>query len=149
MKAIKTILLVSFAALMLVNTGCKKYEEGPTISFRSKKARVVNDWKVDKILENGKEVTDDNLTLYFYFRDDNTGKSEHIISTVLGDVTSTENFKWDFNSDKTQLVVTWLDDDGNESTTEKYTILKLYEDEMWWEYKHDDDTYEYHLIPKK
>ncbi len=143
MKAIRTLLLVSFAALMFVNTGCKKYEEGPMISLRSKKARVVNDWKVVKILKNGEEQDMDNLKLYYDFKDDNTGVVTHIVSTVVGDYTTTVDFKWEFNDDKTKIIFTFDNDD-----TEDVTILKLYEKEMWWEDKDGDDTYEYHLEPK-
>jgi len=148
MKTLRNLALLSLVAFMFVGTGCKKYEEGPTISFRSKKARVVNDWHVKKEYKNGKDVTDDNLDLYYLFEDDNTGKITHIIHSGLGDITSNNNFKWDFNSDKTKLIITWLDDDGNPDGTEEYTILKLYENEMWWKYQNGDDTYEYHLEPK-
>jgi hypothetical protein len=41
----KKILFYSFIIGILFTT-CKKYEEGPYISFRSKKARVVGDWEL-------------------------------------------------------------------------------------------------------
>ncbi len=148
MKTLRTILLISFAALMFAGTGCKKYEEGPVISLRSKKARVVNDWEVVKILENGKDVTDSDEDLYYLFEEDNTGIKTRTTHSAIGDFTSQNNFSWDFNSDKTKIIITWLDDDGNPYGSTAYTILKLYEQEMWLEYKYGDDTYEYHLFPK-
>ncbi|MCS7078295.1 MAG: hypothetical protein NZ455_16400 [Bacteroidia bacterium] len=42
MKKIKVLTLVLFIGLStIISTSCKKYEEGPAISLRSKKARVV------------------------------------------------------------------------------------------------------------
>jgi hypothetical protein len=38
--------LFLFSTIFLVFEGCKKYEQGPSISFRSKKSRVAGDWVV-------------------------------------------------------------------------------------------------------
>ena len=149
MKTLRTLLLVSFAALMFANTGCKKYEEGPVISFRSKKARVVNDWKVDEIYKNGTKQDLDNTTYEITFNDDNTGEEEITYQTALGNITSKYKFNWEFNEDKTKIILSDVDDNGNETgETSEITILKLFEKEFWYEYKDDDDTYEYHLLPK-
>lgn len=47
------ILLVLSVLLLF---GCKKYEEGPSISFRTKKARLTNAWNIErKVFPNGTE----------------------------------------------------------------------------------------------
>lgn len=38
--------------LIITFSGCKKYEEGPTISFRSKKSRIVGNWNVEVYANN-------------------------------------------------------------------------------------------------
>ena len=48
MKNISTKLILIVCCLLLLS--CKKYyQEGPTLSLRTKKARVVNKWKIDKM----------------------------------------------------------------------------------------------------
>jgi hypothetical protein len=40
----KYVLLLSIGIAVFMATGCKKYEEGPAISFRSAKSRIEGDW---------------------------------------------------------------------------------------------------------
>ena len=141
MKAIKYLLPVIFAAFLFGTQSCGKYEEGPSFSLRSKKARVVNHWKVDKYYYNGDETSLGDVKTYFYFEDDNTGKTKH----TYGSITSEDEFTWDFNDDKTAIIIKYKN--GGEY---EYTILKLYEKEMWLRYTKDDpkEEHEYHLIPE-
>jgi hypothetical protein len=48
---------------------CKKYEDGPLVSFRTKKTRITGVWKLDKIIVNGVEKNDDN---FFYWMNINS-----------------------------------------------------------------------------
>ena len=48
-----TTLLVGLA--LVFGTSCGKYEEGPGISFTSKKARVANTWEIEKYIVDGNE----------------------------------------------------------------------------------------------
>ena len=61
----KKIIKISLVILVLfsVSTSCKKYTEGPMISFRSKKARVSGDWKIEQMTVNGSDVTSTFQTL--------------------------------------------------------------------------------------
>ena len=50
--------LITLAALLfLCAPACKKYDEGPALSLRSKKSRIANKWKVDKLFKNGVDST--------------------------------------------------------------------------------------------
>ncbi len=49
---------VHFISLLLLS-GCKKYPEGPLISFRSKTERVSNTWKFSNCKINGVDATSD------------------------------------------------------------------------------------------
>ena len=148
MKTLRNFLLFGFAAFMLLNSGCKKYEEGPLLSIRSKKARIVNDWVVVKSYVNGKEEDLENTTEEMEFKDDYTGRYKYTGSSIFGESKYEINFKWDFNRDKTKLIINYLDDDGNEEYVVDYLILKLYENELWLKDQYGDDTYELHLEPK-
>lgn len=110
---------------------CKKYEEGPVVSLRSKKERVANTWVIEKIIDSdgneyqGSMVPDIETT---YTKD--------------GDVENEDGDKygeWEFGDSKESLIV--KPDNGGESESE---ILRLKEDELWLE---DDDGTETHLEP--
>jgi hypothetical protein len=72
-------------------TGCSKYDEGPGISIRSKKSRVVGDWKVT-------ELTEDGVSFFNYVESD-------YLDCMSGDIvnyniTSTINdYSMSFNKD--------------------------------------------------
>jgi hypothetical protein len=54
MTRLKNLSLVLVSALAIVFTGCK-YEEGPGISFRTKRDRIANEWKVTGYQIDGTE----------------------------------------------------------------------------------------------
>ena len=54
MTRLKNLSLVLVSAFAVVFTGCK-YEEGPAISFRNKRDRVANEWKISGYQINGTE----------------------------------------------------------------------------------------------
>ncbi|MEZ4805567.1 MAG: hypothetical protein R2852_08825 [Bacteroidia bacterium] len=72
MKSIKNLSLIVVTVFAVVFSGCK-YEEGPGISFRSKRDRVANEWKVTGYELNGSEsdamknsfVSGDSIELVF------------------------------------------------------------------------------------
>ena len=49
MKTTSKILLVAILALGVQLTSCKKYEDGPAISLKSKNKRLVGDWELEKL----------------------------------------------------------------------------------------------------
>jgi len=139
----KSILLLCIMfSLSMVATSCKKYEEGPALSLRSKKARVVNKWKAEKVTENGKDVTADYKDITWEFKDDNK-----FVITVSGSggLSITLNGTWEFNNDKTKII-TILNGERTESE-----ILRLKEKSLWVKQVETDagvtTTIEIHLIP--
>jgi hypothetical protein len=121
-------------------SSCKKYDEGPAFSLRSKKARVVNIWKIEKFIINGKDETSNiapllaNYTLTF--KDDDTWES-----TIDG---QREAGTWEFDSDKENLQIKT----GNSSTIESAKILRLTNDELWTEQIEGSDKLEIHYETK-
>ncbi len=121
MKNLKFSLVAVFAAL-LVFGACGKYEEGPSMSLRSKKARLAGDWKVVKVVAGSVEVSD--LSEYggtTTFDKDGTGK-------VSGGPLAVA-FEWEFSDDKTKIITktTILGVEGKVEAK----ILRLTNKELW------------------
>ena len=124
MKKISAILFVALA-LAMVLPACKKYEDGPTISLRSKKSRVVNKWAVDKVFNDGVDITATYLSYQQGFRIEFKDDGTFLQSWLQGNVNVNFTGDWKFNSDKTGLILT-----ENGVDTE-VTILRLKNDELW------------------
>ena len=56
-NTIKKMGTMALALFLLTLASCSKYEEGPGISLRSKKSRLVGDWEMTSITTNGIEST--------------------------------------------------------------------------------------------
>ncbi|MCB0428739.1 MAG: hypothetical protein KDD54_01390 [Flavobacteriales bacterium] len=122
------ILLVAGAAL----TGCKKYEEGPMISFKSKKARLQRVWTEESFIDaNGNETTPSSPNKYEL-------KDDGQVSVNGG--TSSSALTWQLSDDKSKLeLITTL---GSTSTTDASEILRLTSKELWLK---DDNGSQTHL----
>lgn len=83
-------IIISGMVVLSISTfnGCKKYDEGPAISLRSKKERVVAEWEVKSYTDNGQNILvssySDNLTCQ-------SGGSVHYTETY-----NTTRFVWTF-----------------------------------------------------
>ena len=122
-------------------TTCKKYEEGPFVSFRSAEERVANDWRIEKYYDDGVEQSlsdEDKNTKYTFTKD---GKLTIIVPSQLGNLTINGN--WYFTDSKKKLVMA-INFLGN-TETYTYKILKLKENEMWL--KDEEENDEIHFIP--
>jgi len=64
-----TILIV---LILLTITGCKKYPEGPSISFKSAEKRLVNAWKFQNIARDGNDITSNYANNYIEFNSSGT-----------------------------------------------------------------------------
>lgn len=133
MKKIFFILFIgAFVASGL--SSCNKYEEGPKFSLRTKKARLVGEWILDKALLNGEDKTDNFSTDFsFTFNDDET--YEHVSSGI------TETGEWYFNDDKTAFFVK----PTNSTVPEKYYILRLTDVEIIIEKEVGDDVTTFYM----
>jgi len=144
----KNILKLTFAALFLgavTLSSCGKYEEGPAISLRSKKARIANTWMVEKYMENGVDQTSAfNSSLANYtFTMDKDG-TYTLSFTILG-VPVSDAGTWELVDDKMSLQ-TLSNQSG--STPDKTPIIKLKEKELWTkETDSSGDIIEIHYAP--
>ena len=91
-----------FLFVVFCITDCKKYPEGPWISFRTKETRLLGSWKVQKYLIDGADLTAvkyPNLsanTCYFGF--------SHT-AQYAGDSCDSIDGKWSFDNNRTHLAI--------------------------------------------
>lgn len=127
MKNLKNLTYLTLAgATTLGVASCGKYEDGPSLSLSTKKARVAGDWEVKSI---GTTVLGNNYSVNMVFEKDG---SVQVTSTYnYGGYSQSYTYagSWDFASDKEQILLTV---DGS---ADLYEIKRLTNKEMWL----DDD----------
>lgn len=121
MKRVKLLFVALFVATIAL-TSCGKYEEGPSISLRSKTSRITGEWKMVKQMYNGTEVALSNEEKNWIFDIQKDGK--FMMKTSYGNMDGT----WEFSSDKEKLIIkqTIL----GQTTTQESTIMRLTNKEL-------------------
>ncbi len=127
------ILVIILVSATLV--GCKKYEDGPGFSLRSKEGRVANTWKVESFTINSIDNTSLLKNENYMETYDKDGNYSFSTNTASG------FGKWEFQSDKEEIKRTGVS--GQSSQT--IIILRLTENEFWYYYMDGNDRYELHL----
>lgn len=163
----KKYLIIAFTLLILISEGCKKYEDGPWISCRSKKMRLVGTYEITEYLINSIDSTN-NIKNRFKFnidyedRKDSRGQKNETRKTIsirdsekdttvrMGDIYG----EWDFLDDDKKFSMRFLDKrngipfDYNEGTgpfgTYKLSvwyIKRLTYDDFWLETEYESNIY--------
>lgn len=140
-KLINILAVVFLLATLAPISSCSKYEEGPSISLRTKKARITNEWKLDEVKVNGQDITslikaDGDFILEI--KSDDT-----YVQTYAGD---SDNGKWEFSSDKEELILRGDDDDDDD--VQIWTIVRLAHDEFWVKFTEDGENFEIKFVEK-
>ena len=144
MKRYASVFFFFFVILATISS-CRKYEEGPNISLRTKKARITNNWKYESAQVNGNEVSLDPYYAkqkHYFYRD---GK---YIQTIIDPVTLEAcNLQgtWSLYDHDRKISITTKNFSGNIDSTNEYSILKLYNKQMWL--RTTDNTREFHFSP--
>ena len=143
MKKITSLLFIAFS-FSIIFTSCKKYPDGPGISFRSAKHRIVNTWKFSSALLNGIEMSEqpEYATQKQYWNGDGTLTITNIDPITGAAVTVYGN--WVLSNSNKNLAVSLKNVTGNIITTTNYTILMLKEKEMWL--RSVDNSIENHFV---
>ncbi len=120
---------IGFAILLGTATlvsSCGKYEEGPSFSLLTKKMRLTGDWTATELSIDGQAQDLNGMTTNISINNDDT--YTYVVQYTLGTLTytNTENGTWEFNSDKSAVL---LLEDGTSTATEM-TIIKLMNKEM-------------------
>ena len=147
MKKLNVILLTVVVSVLML-TSCSPYEEGPAISLRSRTERLCNEWRLTRLYINGTEQTlssfDQQTTLEF--EDNGTVNYSYAVMDSTA-IVITGSGTWEFNDDQTEVFTTITYTLGG---TEKDTfkILRLKEEELWFENNEDGDVVETHYEPE-
>lgn len=130
----KTIIKTLSGTLLCISllASCKKYEEGPAFSLRSKTERVANIWRIEYAYDRIDSV---NITADYSGETWEFTKKNDFVERDNGIVDKTGI--WEFVSNKEQITIKLP------LTTHTYNILRLREKELWLR----DSEQELHLIP--
>ena len=130
-----SVLAIILAGMMIIITsGCKKYPDGPMISFYSRTQRVAHAWKVDNYKMNGNDLT----SLYSNYTETYTKDGNYSYSWGMLSGTG----KWSFQNKDKEILLSGI---SNQNT---YTleILKLEEKAFWYSYMDGGNKKEFHMI---
>lgn len=126
----KSALFLCIVLIIASFMQCKKYPDGPAISFRSKAERVANTWKVSKYMEDNVDKTSDFNTYLNSYVLTTTKSGDYTISyKILGTLNYNESGTWKFSNNKKDITFTRTS--PNAGSTYTWQILKLYEKEFW------------------
>ena len=122
-----TFILIALFSISSVLTSCGKYEEGPNFTLLTKKMRLTGEWTLTAL--NNEPVIDlPGYSTILSFESDGTYRST---SYFDGESIIEEVGIWEFNSDKTGLII-----NGSE-----FMIIKLENKEMKLRILEMDITY--------
>lgn len=113
------ILLITLIIILMSGiSSCKKYEEGPFISFRTVMNRITGEWTVKEVVKNGEKQSISIYTLHeIEFNEDGTGiyriivTSQHYENPLL----HSEEFNWEFVNDNDYLKIEPINNSQNRS----------------------------------
>jgi len=136
----KTLIITAIIATMAV--GCKKYDDGPTVSLVSKTNRLDNTWEVDKAYDEGKDVT--SSYNQYTLKLTKSGSASLTAKYTYGPFSyeGTTNGTWVFQNSKEDIKLDFDDNDADAT----YEILRLTSNELW--VKERAGTVELHLDTK-
>ena len=133
----KLIALVLFAGFVMFGLqSCKKYEDGPVISFQSRTERVANTWKVDNYKVNETDYT----SLVTDYSETFTKGGDYSYSWGIVSGTGT----WTFQNNDDEVQLTGI----SNQDTHTLVILKLEEKAFWYYYMDGNDKKEFHMVQK-
>lgn len=138
----KNLKIAAAVLATVVLASCNKYEEGPAVSLRTKKARVENTWKIGQALRNGDDVTSDYDEYTLRLTKDGDANLAALYTAGNFSYETETDGTWEFKNSKENIFLNFTDDDFDR----EYQILKLENDDMWIREIGGED--ELHLVTK-
>ncbi len=130
-------LAIFFAALLTIPfQSCKKYPDGPSISFRTRTARLCQTWKIENAKKNGNDYTS------FVSGYQETYSKGGDYSYIWGSFAGTG--KWAFQNSDAEVRLTGVSNQSSHTLV----LLRLEHTSLWYYYIDGNDKYEFHMIPK-
>jgi hypothetical protein len=128
----KNLVLGAAVVTILNYSSCKKYEDGPAFSLKSKTGRLTGEWELVEIRGSG----DDDLSgLDYSFEFEKGGDFQVDLSYSYSGYSFSYSYKgdWEWGSDKESIEVT-ADGDRTE-----FDVLRLTNKELWVEDDWNDE----------
>ena len=133
------ILLFCFSVSVIIFLdGCKKYEDGPSITLRTAKSRITNQWSYKETLYDGRTPNTGFERLGNAYIGDNIDIKKD--GSYVAGSTSSYSGNWSFSSDQKSVTFT----PNGSSSSDTYIILKLTNKEFWVQYDNDGHNWEFH-----
>ena len=134
---------------MIFIIGCKKYEEGPTISLATKQSRLINTWILERMYINNIEQTLCPEDRESYLEIKKRGKCTYTL-VKNGQATSYTGI-WDLDNKKKYLtIMTVMFLCGKPFyNAPTFKILRLKNDELRLEKEENGKTYKLYYVTKK
>lgn len=131
MKKIAIIFTI-VATTAMIFSSCGKYEEGPSVSLLTKKARITGTWTLSERTYNEVAENMEGYVIKYTLEKDGTGLATVTGSLFGSTMTITSDLEWEFDDTKENLRVRTKNQDstvyGDWDTTE---IIKLTNSECW------------------
>lgn len=132
MKTYKLTLLTLVSFFLFFSCTEKlTFKEGPLLSLRTKKARIIRVWKIEKYIDPSGIVTPENKSPIFSFEKDGKGR----ISNTLLEQNNSIEFHWELTHKKKFLKLTTFGDFTEQE------IIRLTVHEMWVKDSEGDQTH--------
>ncbi len=136
--------LMGLVMVLGLSQGCRKYNDGPAVSFRSRTERVSNEWRVDRYIRNGSDETQSFKNGSNNYQETYTKNGAYSYSyTDFLDINHSNSGQWQFQNNENEIIRFGMS--GKDS--EILTILRLTEDEFWYWVMESGDKVEYRMVP--
>lgn len=117
-------LIPIFISLVVVFSTCKKYEEGPLLSFRTKRERAINIWSFASVTDlTGNDLTSNYSNWLFSIDEGNNLLVQWYLSGVKIDTYGT----WVFNQDKSSIELDYTNSVLESQFSKSLRIIRLKE----------------------
>jgi hypothetical protein len=155
----KKLLLLFFISVSLIS--CKRYEDGPSISFRSAEKRLTGKWKVSQITNDDKDLTANYYSLgldQFPFNIYSDWNHQNFISITNADGSIVAKSILSLNKKKNVMTFGLIPETVSKSIANNifsiipplaagndWKILRLKNDEFWIRTNFDSNNFEIHF----
>ncbi|HWY38272.1 MAG TPA: hypothetical protein VNY73_06915 [Bacteroidia bacterium] len=133
-KQIPVIAIILAGIMLPALQSCKKYPDGPILSFHSRTERVANTWRVDNYKKNGNDYT----SLMAGYTETYTKGGDYSYSwSGLGGTAT-----WAFQNNDSEIKLNGI----KNQSPQTLVILKLEEKQFWYYYMDGSDKKEFHMV---
>lgn len=141
--------LLSLLFIVAITTAaCNKYEYGPSVSLRTKTSRISNTWVVETAFINKIEQPANTFRKEVIIEKSGVLiKVDTLLSSIGVDSVVTKEGLWEFDRKTENLILLFANNLGVQEA-QIWRILKLTNDEFWYEERDSLDLIEIHLNVK-